>query len=46
VSFVLGDELAVCRVVNWMLSLEEYQIRTSQSVEEAVTAIEEKPFDA
>jgi len=44
--FVLDDDLAVCRVVNRMLSLEEYEVRTSQSVEEAVTAIEEKRFDA
>jgi DNA-binding NtrC family response regulator len=29
-----------------MLSLEDYEVRTSQSVEEAVTAIEEKSFDA
>jgi len=44
--FVLDDDLAVCRVINRMLSLEEYEVRTSQSVEEAVTAIEEKRFDA
>ena len=44
--FVLDDDLAVCRVVNRMLCLEEYEVRTSQSVEEAVTAIEEKRFDA
>ena len=43
---VLDDDLAVCRVVNQMLSLEEYEVRTSQSVEEAVTVIEEKRFDA
>jgi DNA-binding NtrC family response regulator len=43
---VLDDDLAVCRVVNRMLSLEEYEVRTSQSVEEAVTVIEEKRFDA
>jgi DNA-binding NtrC family response regulator len=29
-----------------MLSLEEYEVRTSHSVEEAVTVIKEKPFDA
>src|ERR1700747_3790734 len=44
--FVLDDDLAVCRVVNGMLSLKEYQVRTSQSVEEAVTVIEEKRCDA
>ncbi len=44
--FVLDDDLAVCRVINRMLSLEEYEVRTSQSVEEAVAAIEGKRFDA
>jgi DNA-binding NtrC family response regulator len=44
--FVLDDDVSVCRVVNRMLSLEDYEVRTSQSVEEAVTAIEEKSFDA
>lgn len=44
--FVLDDDVAVCRILNRMLSLEEYEVRTSQSVEEAVTVIEEKPFDA
>jgi Response regulator containing CheY-like receiver, AAA-type ATPase, and DNA-binding domains len=29
-----------------MLSLEDYEVQTSQSVEEAVTAIAEKSFDA
>jgi DNA-binding NtrC family response regulator len=44
--FVLDDDLAVCRVVNRMLSLKQYQVRTSQSVKEAVTTIEENRFDA
>jgi Response regulator containing CheY-like receiver, AAA-type ATPase, and DNA-binding domains len=44
--FVLDDDLGVCRVVNRMLSLEKYEVRTSQSVEAAVNAIEEKRFDA
>jgi DNA-binding NtrC family response regulator len=44
--FVVDDDLGVCRVVNRMLSLEEYEVRTSQSVEEAVNVIEEKRFDA
>ena len=43
---VLDDDVGICRILNRMLSLEEYEVRTSQSVEEAVTAIEEKPFDA
>jgi two-component system response regulator HydG len=44
--FVLDDDASVCRILNRMLSLEEYEVQTSQSVEEAVTAIEEKSFDA
>ena len=44
--FVLDDDVGVCRILNRMLSLEEYEVRTSQSVKEAVTAIEEKSFDA
>jgi two-component system response regulator HydG len=44
--FVLDDDAGICRILNRMLSLEEYEVRTSQSVEEAVTAIEEKSFDA
>jgi DNA-binding NtrC family response regulator len=44
--FVLDDDLGVCRVVKRMLALEEYEVRTSQSVEEAVTAVEERHFDA
>ena len=43
---VLDDDVAVCRILNRMLSLEEYEVRTSQSVEEAVTAIGENRFDA
>jgi two-component system, NtrC family, response regulator HydG len=44
--FVLDDDVSVCRVVNRMLSLEDYEVRTSQSVEEAVTTIKEESFDA
>ena len=43
---VLDDDTAICRIVSQMLSLESYQVRTSQSIEEAVAAIKEKPFDA
>jgi two-component system, NtrC family, response regulator HydG len=44
--FVLDDDVSVCRVVNRMLSLEDYEVRTSQSVEEAVSALKEESFDA
>jgi DNA-binding NtrC family response regulator len=43
---VLDDDIAICRIVSQMLSLESYQVRTSRSIEEAVAAIKEKPFDA
>ena len=43
---VLDDDTAICRIVSQMLSLESYQVRTSQSIEEAVAAIKGKPFDA
>ena len=44
--FILDDDVAVCRILNRMLSLEEYEVQTSQSVQEATTVIAEKPFDA
>jgi DNA-binding NtrC family response regulator len=44
--FVLDDDVAVCRILNRMLSEEKYEVQTSQSVKDAVVAIEEKPFDA
>jgi DNA-binding NtrC family response regulator len=43
---VLDDDVAVCRILNRILSEEEYQVSTSQTVKDAVAAIEEKPFDA
>jgi two-component system, NtrC family, response regulator HydG len=43
---VLDDDVAVCRILNRILSEEEYQVSTSQTVKDAVAAIREKPFDA
>jgi DNA-binding NtrC family response regulator len=43
---VVDDDNAVCRIVQRMLSNEQYQVQTSQSVGDAFRAIEEKPFDA
>jgi DNA-binding NtrC family response regulator len=43
---VLDDDVAVCRILNRILSEEEYQVSTSQTVKDAVAAIETKPFDA
>jgi PleD family two-component response regulator len=38
---VVDDENAVCQIVQRMLSDEQYQVQTSQSVADAVRAIEQ-----
>src|SRR3984957_2818109 len=43
---VVDDDIAVCRIVHRMLSNELYQVQTSQSVADALEAVEQKPFDA
>jgi DNA-binding NtrC family response regulator len=43
---IVDDDNAVCRIVQRMLSDEQYQVQTSQSVADALGAIEQKPFDA
>jgi DNA-binding NtrC family response regulator len=43
---VVDDDNAVCRIVERMLSDEPYQVQTSQSVADALQAIEQKAFDA
>jgi DNA-binding NtrC family response regulator len=42
---VVDDDIALCRIVNRMLSDEQYTVQTSQSVADAVVAVEQKPFD-
>jgi DNA-binding NtrC family response regulator len=42
---VVDDDVAVCRIVHRMLSDEHYEIQTSRSVADALSAIERKPFD-
>jgi DNA-binding NtrC family response regulator len=42
---VVDDDIAICRIVHRMLTDEQYQVQTSQSVGDALGAIEEKPFD-
>ena len=42
---VVDDDNAVCRIVQRMLSDEQYQVQTSQSVVDALRAIEQKPFE-
>src|ERR1700730_16439781 len=39
---VVDDDNAVCRIVQSMLSNEQYQVQTSQSVADALGAIERK----
>src|ERR1700688_403350 len=42
---VVDDDNDVCRIVRSMLSHEQYQVQTGQSVADAFRAIEQKPFD-
>ena len=42
---VVDDDVAVCRILNRMLSDEQYQVQISQSVADALEAIEQKLFD-
>jgi DNA-binding NtrC family response regulator len=42
---VVDDDVAVCRIVHRMLADEQYKVQTSQSVADALGAIEQKPFD-
>jgi DNA-binding NtrC family response regulator len=43
---VVDDDAAVCRILHRMLSDEQYQVQVSQSVADALAAIEERLFDA
>ena len=42
---VVDDDIAVCRILHRMLSDEQYKVQTSQSVADALGAIEQKSFD-
>src|SRR6266436_6108597 len=44
-ALVVDDDIAVCRILHRMLSEEQYTVQTSQSVADALSAIEQKPFD-
>src|SRR6478736_58859 len=46
IVLVVADDNAVCRIVQRMLSDEQYQVQTSQSVAGAFQAIEQRSFDA
>jgi DNA-binding NtrC family response regulator len=43
---VVDDDAGVCRIVQRMLSNEQCKVQTSQSVADALDAIEQKAFDA
>ncbi len=43
---VIDDDVAVCQIVQRMLSNEQCKVQTSQSVTDALSAIEQKAFDA
>jgi DNA-binding response OmpR family regulator len=43
---VVGDDLALCRIIQRMLTDAQYKVQTSQSVADALEAIEHKSFDA
>jgi DNA-binding response OmpR family regulator len=44
-ALVIDDDIAVCRILHRMLSEEQYTVRTSQSVADALAAVEQKSFD-
>jgi len=43
---VVDDDISVCRILHQMLSGEQYKVQTSQSVADALGAIEKNSFDA
>ena len=43
---VVDDDAGVCRIVQRMLSNEQCKVQTTQSVADALVAIEQKAFDA
>jgi len=43
---VLDDDVAICRIVSQMLALGAYEVRTTQTMDDALAAIKEKAFDA
>ena len=44
-ALVVDDDFAVCRILHRMLSEEQYTVQTSQSVANALAAVEQKSFD-
>jgi two-component system, NtrC family, response regulator HydG len=42
----VDDDTAICRILQVMLAAEQYRVQTSDSVANALGAIEQGPFDA
>src|ERR1700739_1240776 len=42
----VDDDVAICRIIQAMLATERYSVQTCNSVSDALTAIEQSPFDA
>jgi two-component system response regulator HydG len=42
---VVDDDIAICRIIQAMLASEQYKIQTTHSVSDALTAIDQSPFD-
>jgi DNA-binding NtrC family response regulator len=43
--FVLDDDVVMCRILNQILSEEQYRVSTGQTVGEAITTIDTESFD-
>jgi DNA-binding NtrC family response regulator len=43
---VVDDDVALCRIIRRMLTDAQYRVQTSQTVADALGAIEQKSFDA
>ena len=44
-ALVVDDDIAVCRILHRILAEEQYTVQTSQSVANALAAVEQKSFD-
>ena len=42
---MVDDEVEICRIVQRMLTNEKYEVQVSQSLADALIAIDQKPFD-
>jgi two-component system, NtrC family, response regulator HydG len=42
---IVDDDIAICRIIQVMLAAEQYRVQTSNSVSDALEAIEKNAFD-